>query len=130
MLGKQLASRSDEMPMRVGSGCTEERREDAEMASDSIVPPSLVPLGRDECLALLRQGQVGRVAVAIAGQPHIVPLNYAADDRGVLVFRTAELTTAKPPSGGALSRRGRGDDAVVLRFARKRLGGVEPASRK
>jgi uncharacterized protein len=69
------------------------------MTSDSVIPaPSFVSLGRDECLALLRQGQVGRIAVVIKGQPHVLPLNYAADEDGVIVFRTAELTTATEAS--------------------------------
>jgi nitroimidazol reductase NimA-like FMN-containing flavoprotein (pyridoxamine 5'-phosphate oxidase superfamily) len=55
---------------------------------------SLASLSRDECLKLLRQGSVGRLAVVIVGQPHILPLNYAADEDGVIVFRTADLTAA------------------------------------
>jgi len=56
--------------------------------------PSLASLSRDECLTLLRQGSVGRLAVVIDGRPHILPLNYAADEGGVIVFRTADLTVA------------------------------------
>ena len=61
--------------------------------SDTIESP-LISLGRDECVALLRQGSIGRLAVVIGAQPHIFPLNYAADEEGVIVFRTAELTAA------------------------------------
>jgi nitroimidazol reductase NimA-like FMN-containing flavoprotein (pyridoxamine 5'-phosphate oxidase superfamily) len=65
------------------------------MSGKSVDPePSLVSLDRDECLALLRQRRVGRLAVVIKGQPHILPLNYAMDEEGVIVFRTAELTAA------------------------------------
>lgn len=65
------------------------------MTSDpTTAEPPLASLGRDECLALLRQGRVGRLAVVIGGQPHILPLNYAADEDGVIVFRTADLTAA------------------------------------
>jgi nitroimidazol reductase NimA-like FMN-containing flavoprotein (pyridoxamine 5'-phosphate oxidase superfamily) len=56
--------------------------------------PSLASLSRDECLKLLRHGSVGRLAVVLDGRPHILPLNYAADEDGVIVFRTADLTTA------------------------------------
>ncbi len=56
--------------------------------------PSLAPFSRDECLKLLRQGSIGRLAVVIDGQPHVFPLNYAADEDGVIVFRTADLTAA------------------------------------
>jgi uncharacterized protein len=69
------------------------------MTGDSMTAePSLVPLGREECLALLGQGRVGRLAVVIEGQPHVVPLNYAVDAEGVVVFRTAELTKATEAS--------------------------------
>ena len=65
------------------------------MTSDPMTSePSLAPLSRDECLALLRQGSLGRLAVVIHDQPHILPLNYAADEDGVIVFRTADLTAA------------------------------------
>jgi nitroimidazol reductase NimA-like FMN-containing flavoprotein (pyridoxamine 5'-phosphate oxidase superfamily) len=65
------------------------------MTSDLMTSePSLESLSRDECLALLRQGSLGRLAVVIDGQPHILPLNYAVDDDGVIVFRTADLTAA------------------------------------
>jgi len=56
--------------------------------------PSLASLSRDECLKLLRQGSVGRLAVVLDGQPHVLPLNYAADEAGIIVFRTADLTAA------------------------------------
>ncbi len=45
-------------------------------------------LCEEECLALLRSHQVGRIALVEHGQPLIFPVNYAADDRAV-VFRTA-----------------------------------------
>jgi hypothetical protein len=55
---------------------------------------TLTSLGREECLALLRKGRIGRLAVLFLGEPHVLPLNYAADESGVVVFRTAELTVA------------------------------------
>jgi uncharacterized protein len=45
-------------------------------------------LSEDECLALLRSRDVGRIALVDHGQPLIFPVNYATDDRAV-VFRTA-----------------------------------------
>jgi uncharacterized protein len=45
-------------------------------------------LSEDECLALLRSRDVGRIALVDHGQPLIFPVNYAIDDRAV-VFRTA-----------------------------------------
>jgi nitroimidazol reductase NimA-like FMN-containing flavoprotein (pyridoxamine 5'-phosphate oxidase superfamily) len=44
-----------------------------------------------ECLALLRTGDVGRLAVSITDHPDVFPVNYVVD-RGTVVFRTAEGT--------------------------------------
>ena len=43
------------------------------------------------CWALLREAQVGRLAVAIADHPDIFPINFVVDHASV-VFRTAEGT--------------------------------------
>ncbi len=48
----------------------------------------LLELGRSECEGLLRLGDVGRVAIATPSGPHIVPLNYALDRRGVVISTT------------------------------------------
>jgi uncharacterized protein len=55
---------------------------------------SLIELERSECLRLLRQGCVGRLALVIDAHPHVLPLNYAADESGIIVFRTTELSAA------------------------------------
>jgi nitroimidazol reductase NimA-like FMN-containing flavoprotein (pyridoxamine 5'-phosphate oxidase superfamily) len=55
---------------------------------------ALAELERSECLRLLREGCIGRLAVVIDARPHILPLNYAADESGIIVFRTTELGTA------------------------------------
>ena len=53
--------------------------------------PTLESLDRDECVQLLSQGRVGRVAVIIDDAPHVIPVNYVAE--GVtIVFRTADGT--------------------------------------
>jgi nitroimidazol reductase NimA-like FMN-containing flavoprotein (pyridoxamine 5'-phosphate oxidase superfamily) len=52
----------------------------------------LIELDRAECLELLASHKVGRVAVTIDGQPHIVPVNYAADPAGNVTFRTGPDT--------------------------------------
>jgi nitroimidazol reductase NimA-like FMN-containing flavoprotein (pyridoxamine 5'-phosphate oxidase superfamily) len=46
-------------------------------------------LSEAECLHLLSRACVGRVGFVVGGRPHVLPVNYAADDRGVVVFRTA-----------------------------------------
>ena len=62
--------------------------------TEKVSMGSLAPLGRDECIALLRQHNVGRLAVVIGEKMHVLPLNYAADEEGVIVFRTADLAAA------------------------------------
>jgi nitroimidazol reductase NimA-like FMN-containing flavoprotein (pyridoxamine 5'-phosphate oxidase superfamily) len=69
------------------------------MTNDAeITNSSLATLSRSECLDLLRHGCIGRLAVVVAGDTHVFPLNYAADIDGVIVFRTADLTTASKAS--------------------------------
>jgi nitroimidazol reductase NimA-like FMN-containing flavoprotein (pyridoxamine 5'-phosphate oxidase superfamily) len=46
-------------------------------------------LSEAECLLLLTRGCVGRVGFVVGGRPHVLPVNYAADEGGVVVFRTA-----------------------------------------
>ncbi|KDA06370.1 pyridoxamine 5'-phosphate oxidase [Microbacterium sp. CH12i] len=52
---------------------------------------SIKVLSEDETWALLSTASFGRVAVSIAGQPEIFPVNYVAHARSV-TFRTAEGT--------------------------------------
>lgn len=48
-------------------------------------------VGRDDCLRLLAEDNVGRLAVIAGGSPHIFPVNYALDGESI-VFRTDEGT--------------------------------------
>src|SRR4051794_22600393 len=52
---------------------------------------SAVVLEADECWLLLSSAAIGRLAVSVAGDVDIFPVNYVVDD-GALVFRTAEGT--------------------------------------
>lgn len=52
---------------------------------------TMIELDTDECWALLRDDEVGRLAVAIANRPDIFPVNYVVD-HATVVFRTAEGT--------------------------------------
>jgi hypothetical protein len=45
----------------------------------------------EACWDLLRSNQFGRLAMSVAGEPEIFPINYAVQD-GTLVFRTAPGT--------------------------------------
>jgi uncharacterized protein len=53
--------------------------------------PGTAHLEPNDCWALLRSQDVGRVAVSIGDRPDIFPLNYVVD-HGTVVFRTAEGT--------------------------------------
>lgn len=57
-------------------------------ASDENVNP-VTRLTRDECWEMLRSNEFGRLAYHLAGEVHIVPINYATDGER-LYFRTAE----------------------------------------
>ncbi len=48
-------------------------------------------LDTNTCWDLLRQAEVGRLAVSIADHPDIFPINFVVDN-GTVVFRTAEGT--------------------------------------
>ena len=52
----------------------------------------VVELDQTECVRLLLHDVVGRVAVVVDGRPHIVPVTYAADTNGDVVFRTGPDT--------------------------------------
>ncbi|WP_022883329.1 pyridoxamine 5'-phosphate oxidase family protein [Glaciibacter superstes] len=52
---------------------------------------SIKKLSEDEAWALLSTARFGRVAVSIAGQPDVFPVNYVAQ-AGSVTFRTAEGT--------------------------------------
>ena len=51
----------------------------------------VVVLAPDACWALLRSTDVGRLGVAVAGEPDIFPVNFVVD-HGTIVFRTAPGT--------------------------------------
>jgi nitroimidazol reductase NimA-like FMN-containing flavoprotein (pyridoxamine 5'-phosphate oxidase superfamily) len=53
------------------------------------VDTAVHPLSREDCWALLRSSNVGRLAVAIHAQPFIFPVDFMVD-HGCLVFRTDE----------------------------------------
>lgn len=62
-----------------------------ETSADKLTTAGITVLDVDECWALLRANEVGRLAVAIANRPDIFPINYVVD-HGTVVFRTAEGT--------------------------------------
>jgi uncharacterized protein len=51
----------------------------------------LEEISEDECLQLLDQHKLGRLAIVVDGQPLIFPVNYALSHR-VVTFRTAHGT--------------------------------------
>ena len=71
------------LPSHSGSG-------DHVCMSEEQPQPATV-LSASESWMLLRESVVGRLAVAVDGQPEIFPVNYVVD-HGSIVFRTAEGT--------------------------------------
>jgi nitroimidazol reductase NimA-like FMN-containing flavoprotein (pyridoxamine 5'-phosphate oxidase superfamily) len=67
-------------------GTTQERRVDS-VAGD----PVLEDLSREECLSLLADHSLGRVAGVVDGRPFVFPVNYAVHADSV-VFRTSQGT--------------------------------------
>ena len=58
-------------------------------------------LDRDECLALVRHQQVGRIAIVDGGHPLVFPVNYVLEGDDV-VFRTGEGTKLHVGERGAV----------------------------
>ena len=49
-------------------------------------------LSDDECIALLRQQDIGRIVTRVADLVDVFPVNHVVDDDGSILFRTAEGT--------------------------------------
>lgn len=58
---------------------------------DTDADAAVTVLTADACWGLLRSADVGRLAVSVAGEPDIFPINYVVD-HGTIVFRTAPGT--------------------------------------
>jgi uncharacterized protein len=54
-------------------------------------PGAVSRLADNDCWALLRSAELGRLAVVVDGQPDIFPVNHVVD-HGTIVFRTADGT--------------------------------------
>jgi nitroimidazol reductase NimA-like FMN-containing flavoprotein (pyridoxamine 5'-phosphate oxidase superfamily) len=59
--------------------------------STTHLPEGMIELSTSECWQLLRQSEVGRLAISISDHPDIFPVNYVVDGESV-VFRTAAGT--------------------------------------
>ena len=59
-------------------------------------------LNHDECLALLADEHVGRLAVIVGGRPEIFPINYVLDGEAV-VFRTNSGTKLSGTTQGEVA---------------------------
>lgn len=63
-------------------------------------PPNVDILSDEECWSLLRNHDLGRLAIVIDGRPRIFPVNYAAAENTV-VFRTEPGAKLKHGPGSA-----------------------------
>jgi nitroimidazol reductase NimA-like FMN-containing flavoprotein (pyridoxamine 5'-phosphate oxidase superfamily) len=80
--------------------------------SDEQHESGLEVLGAEECLRLLGEAVIGRVAFQAEGVQHLLPVNYAADTDGTVVFRTAEHTVLGSVGGRPAVFEADGFDAV------------------
>jgi uncharacterized protein len=80
--------------------------------SDEQHDSGLEVLGAEECLRLLGAAVIGRVAFEAGGVPHLLPVNFAADADGTVVFRTAEHTVLESVGGRPAVFEADGFDAV------------------
>src|SRR5688572_18238186 len=78
-------------PSTMASGRCRAHAGAMEIAPDKVVSAGITELALDECWALLRTSEVGRLAVAISNHPNILPVNYVVD-AGTVVFQTADGT--------------------------------------
>jgi nitroimidazol reductase NimA-like FMN-containing flavoprotein (pyridoxamine 5'-phosphate oxidase superfamily) len=69
------------------------------MTSDTALAAELQP---DACWRLLRESEVGRLAVVVGDHPEIFPVNYAVD-AGTIVVRTSAGTKLAALAGGPLA---------------------------
>ena len=59
----------------------------------------LEPLPQRECIDRLGSGCVGRVGLVADGVPHVLPVNYASEATGMVVFRTMQGTLLSTIAG-------------------------------
>jgi nitroimidazol reductase NimA-like FMN-containing flavoprotein (pyridoxamine 5'-phosphate oxidase superfamily) len=62
----------------------------------------LEEIAEDECVQLLEQHQLGRIAVVVDGQPLIFPVNYGISNR-IIAFRTAHGTKLAHAPGSSVA---------------------------
>ena len=59
----------------------------------------LEPLSQRECVNRLGSGCVGRVGLVAEGVPHVLPVNYASEATGRVVYRTMQGTLLSTVAG-------------------------------
>lgn len=66
------------------------------------VDPGIEILNVSDCWALIRSGEVARLAICVNDQPDIFPINYVVD-HGSVVFRSAPGTKLSASNGNAVA---------------------------
>ena len=91
------------------------------MTTEHQPEKSLEVLSDDECLRLLGEAVIGRVGFQADDVLHILPVNYAVDADGTVVFRTTVdglLSRHRRSTGGLRSRWVRPDEPHRLERVR------------
>lgn len=72
------------------------------MAEDARAGVSMEVLSELQCVELLATSDLGRIGLALDGQPEVFPVNYATDGK-VVVFRTAGGTRLDLATSGRIA---------------------------
>lgn len=99
---------------------------------DTVPQATMETLTEAQCWKLLEAKTVGRLAVSIANEPDIFPVNYEVDEESVVVRTAAGLKLAAATLGAAVAFEVDGLDeeahagwSVVIRGVAQEVGGVE-----
>lgn len=66
-------------------GTSESAHPESERSQPTDPGQELEEIGEDECFALLERQNLGRLAVVREGRPEIFPVNYAIDERTIVI---------------------------------------------
>ena len=83
------------------------------MSTRSDAVPAVAPLSAHACWALLRDSEVGRLAVVVDGRPDIYPVNFVVDHASVVIRTGAGTKLAALGHGAAVAFEADGYDAVA-----------------
>ena len=95
-------------------------------------PRFLEPLTEEDCWKLLRQEQVGRLAVAINNEPDIFPVNFKVEDQTLIIRTAPGLKLAAAVLGKSVAfevdtidEKSQSGQSVVVRGVAREIGNLD-----